>query len=304
MDTKEEYGTIYKIQNKVNGKIYIGQTTRTFKKRYNSNVFKNTHNDHLRRSIMKYGKNSFDIIERFDVAYSKEELNRKEEYYISKYRCCDIRYGYNKKTGGDNEKMSDEAVLKQISAQGNPIYCLTTKEGYLSSCIADSKYNKKIGDGLTRYRKYQTIYNGKVLIFVNPLTYYKTKVGVVCLTNNKFYSSMQEAEKKLNIKRGSIQKLFSKKINCIKNDIGIIFTFKLASEFYRKDKTNNKLNEINKLYTGNVKIQCIETGIIYNTGNDVYKKLKIKTSRVHKSCIDSISVRANTKSDFFTFKYI
>ena len=32
----EVYGVIYKITNKVNNKVYIGQTTRCFNKRYDS----------------------------------------------------------------------------------------------------------------------------------------------------------------------------------------------------------------------------------------------------------------------------
>lgn len=34
---KEVYGIIYMIKNKINGKIYFGQTKHTFEKRYNSN---------------------------------------------------------------------------------------------------------------------------------------------------------------------------------------------------------------------------------------------------------------------------
>ena len=33
---KEVYGIIYKIENLVNGKVYIGQTTRSFNKRYSA----------------------------------------------------------------------------------------------------------------------------------------------------------------------------------------------------------------------------------------------------------------------------
>ena len=40
----EVYGVIYKITNKINRKIYIGQTIEGFKKRYKNNLKKYTHN--------------------------------------------------------------------------------------------------------------------------------------------------------------------------------------------------------------------------------------------------------------------
>ena len=33
-ENKERYGIIYKIENTVNGKCYIGQTTKSFNRRY------------------------------------------------------------------------------------------------------------------------------------------------------------------------------------------------------------------------------------------------------------------------------
>lgn len=51
----EWYGYIYIITNTVNNKVYIGQTTIGFDKRYKGSI-KNTHNEHLKRAIEKYGK--------------------------------------------------------------------------------------------------------------------------------------------------------------------------------------------------------------------------------------------------------
>ena len=90
------YGIINKIRNKINNKIYIGQTKHSFKERYKNNLRKNTHNIELKNDIEKYGIDNFEIDEFFDIAYSKEELDKLEQLYIKSYNLLDSRYGYNK----------------------------------------------------------------------------------------------------------------------------------------------------------------------------------------------------------------
>lgn len=105
------YGIGYLIINTVNNKKYVGVTTRSFDVRYRGNIL-NTHNDHLRRSILKYGADKFTVIEKLFVAYSLDELNYKEDLYINLFRATDPRFGFNKKGGGINGKMSEETKKK------------------------------------------------------------------------------------------------------------------------------------------------------------------------------------------------
>ena len=72
------YGYIYLIRNKINNKLYIGQTINNFDKRYANNIILNTHNKHLKSSLEKYGIDNFIIIKEFDKASSKEELDLLE----------------------------------------------------------------------------------------------------------------------------------------------------------------------------------------------------------------------------------
>ena len=124
----EKYGIIYKIRNKINNKIYIGQTIRKFKKRYSGELEKRTHNEHLKRSIQKYGIENFEIDEEFDIAYSKEELDKLEDMYIKIYNCCDEKYGYNNKFGGVNGRFSEQTKQKlkenspHLSGENHPFY--------------------------------------------------------------------------------------------------------------------------------------------------------------------------------------
>ena len=107
------YGYIYKITNLVNGKVYIGQTTVGFDLRYRGTI-RNTHNSHLKRAIEKYGEENFEIEKEFDLAYSRQDLDELEVYYIEKFSSSNSEYGYNKTTGGEHYSPTQE-VKEKIS---------------------------------------------------------------------------------------------------------------------------------------------------------------------------------------------
>lgn len=114
------FGIIYKITNKINGKSYIGQTKhiRGFKGRYyhagKNNVERvyyyhkrmkelgSHYNDHLLKSMNKYGLEAFDVCEVLDTANNQEELDEKEIYYIQKYDS--FHNGYNANIGGNGNR--------------------------------------------------------------------------------------------------------------------------------------------------------------------------------------------------------
>ena len=104
---------IYKITNKINGKIYIGQTRQTLKARmkahFSSNM--NNNNTYIKRAINKYGKDNFLIIELCSYN-SLEQLNDAEEYFIEFYNCL-APNGYNLHGGGNSHLVSDVTRLKQ-----------------------------------------------------------------------------------------------------------------------------------------------------------------------------------------------
>jgi hypothetical protein len=108
------YGVIYKIQNNINNKVYIGQTTNDngFNGRYSYNLEENTHNEHLKNSILKYGIDNFNIDKEFDIANSQEELDEKEIYWIEYYNSTNPKFGYNKKEGGNGGLLSAESKIK------------------------------------------------------------------------------------------------------------------------------------------------------------------------------------------------
>lgn len=139
----EVYGIIYKITNKINGKVYIGQTTeeRGFNGRYNRKGvgverfykrhkgfkdYGHPYNRHLLESIEKYGVKSFEVIEVFDVAFSRKELDIKEKLWILIYNS--YKDGYNNNTGGEgnsgyegfkHENNPNHRSVVQLSLKGD-----------------------------------------------------------------------------------------------------------------------------------------------------------------------------------------
>lgn len=92
-------GYIYKITNKINNKMYIGQTITTIKERmykHYSNAKKATTG--IDFAIGKYGKENF-IVEEI-CSCPNEDLDDLEQFYIAKFDTYNT--GYNLTIGGQN----------------------------------------------------------------------------------------------------------------------------------------------------------------------------------------------------------
>uniref|UniRef100_A0A6M3XES6 GIY-YIG domain-containing protein n=2 Tax=viral metagenome TaxID=1070528 RepID=A0A6M3XES6_9ZZZZ len=100
---------IYKIQNRINGKIYIGQTTRSLKERIKEHLAPNNCTV-IHATLIKYGIENFDI-SIIDVTSNINKLNKLEIFYIKKYNCMSPN-GYNLTTGGKNYNCSEETKRK------------------------------------------------------------------------------------------------------------------------------------------------------------------------------------------------
>lgn len=90
---------IYKVTNKQNGKIYIGQTVKSLWQRWAQHCAPSSGCTALHNAIKKYGSDSF-MVEIIDRANSRNELDKKEMYYISFYDCIAPK-GYNLSEGGN-----------------------------------------------------------------------------------------------------------------------------------------------------------------------------------------------------------
>jgi group I intron endonuclease len=96
------YGYVYLILNRVNGKVYIGQTVKHIRDRWSlhKTFAKRGAKWHISRAIAKYGHDSFSIVI-LHQAFSREELNEMEIRAIESHNSMDPQYGYNMASGGD-----------------------------------------------------------------------------------------------------------------------------------------------------------------------------------------------------------
>ena len=87
---------IYKITNKLNGRVYIGQTVRTLEYRWKQHC-RAKDNTVFHKALRKYGPENF-TVEQIDIACTLDELNKKEKYWIEYYHS--VKDGYNMTEGG------------------------------------------------------------------------------------------------------------------------------------------------------------------------------------------------------------
>lgn len=111
---------IYKITNKINNKVYIGQSIRPIEQRFKRHINDALNNilyTHFARAIRKYGKDNF-ICEKIDEADNQNDLTLKEQYWIRYYNST--KDGYNEtdaisKCGGNTYALKTTDELNKIS---------------------------------------------------------------------------------------------------------------------------------------------------------------------------------------------
>ena len=111
-------GFIYKITNKLNNKVYIGQTIQKPIERFYKHCAKKCDkyilNMVIHKAIFKYGKDNFtfEVIEEVP----KQQLNEREEYWIKYYNS--YTDGYNSTKGGQKgnkpfKNIDNNAIIEQ-----------------------------------------------------------------------------------------------------------------------------------------------------------------------------------------------
>lgn len=115
------YGEIYFHHNEIDGKLYFGQALTS-----KTNNWRKRCREHFRR-LKSYSHPNIDLQQAFHetggafttgsmaVAYSKQELNDLETFYIRAFNTTDSLFGYNKTYGGDSGGVYTQAAKSNIS---------------------------------------------------------------------------------------------------------------------------------------------------------------------------------------------
>ena len=102
------------ITNCVNGKKYVGITSRSIKQRFNEH---RKTDSYIGRAIRKYGESNFSITQ-IDKSSNWEDLCEKEVNYIKEYNSFDN--GYNQTIGGDGVVLKEDKLIEKT--EENSIY--------------------------------------------------------------------------------------------------------------------------------------------------------------------------------------
>lgn len=164
-------GIIYKWENLINNKKYIGQTIRDLKVRINEHIKASKTPEYpLHYAILKYGVENFkiDIIEQITASSKKElidNLNILEIKYIKDYNCL-VPNGYNILAGGNNKSpigISHDLIISNIETAS----ILDTQTNIIYDNIITWLYSCK----LDPWTQWDLIKPGNRYQIINPESY-------------------------------------------------------------------------------------------------------------------------------------
>lgn len=139
---------IYKIENRVNGKIYIGQSLDIFQ-RWNQHylIAETAEIDDVFHYDLK--KNPKDFIFNIVEICEPEDLNQREEYYINRFNT--IESGYNTRSAPktvhkkkENDPPTHQEIIKKLEEIiGKPLFKEDKEELAIFFQFKDSRGNLK-----------------------------------------------------------------------------------------------------------------------------------------------------------------
>ena len=114
-------GFIYKITNKVNNKVYIGQTNRSLEIRWREHKSRAGchYTSHLYSAMDKYGTDNF-VFEGIEEA-TEELLDEREKFWISYYDSSNPQKGYNLTIGGQGKRNYSAEIIRNLWDEGKSV---------------------------------------------------------------------------------------------------------------------------------------------------------------------------------------
>ena len=179
-------GLIYSITCKVNGKRYVGQTTKNVAERWRGHLQESRTQSHrpLYRAINKYGAGMFSV-RVLEDNIEIDNLSARETYWIEQFDSYNS--GYNLTTGGEQSYTIREDVKEKISQTMSGV-CKSEEH---TSKMRDTLKRNNIGFTVTGDGKHQR----RKIKRIDPNT------GEVVI-----YESLTDAANKLNLKTGNLSR--------------------------------------------------------------------------------------------------
>lgn len=127
---------IYKIENLINSKVYIGQSLNITQrwKEHKYSLVNNVHiNEYLQRSWNKYGEEAFkfEIIEEC----AEDELTQREQYWIDYYGGLNSFNNYNLRDADKCGRLSNATIQKRSESRKGFKHSVETKQTMSKSHI-------------------------------------------------------------------------------------------------------------------------------------------------------------------------
>lgn len=217
---------IYKLSNKINDKIYIGQTKKTLKERAR-NGYGYQGCRHLYFAIQKYGWENF-YYTILAICFSEEQANIQEQYWIKYYDATNPEKGYNISAGGairnDNEetknkisnsvkKLWENSEYKKRQSEANKQSWTKEKRVQQRERLAFQRektdFQKKALEGSNKY--YDSLSQEQKNLLIEKRTVARRK-KVYCETTGEIFPSQAAACKKYGIDSGSLSKACNGKL--------------------------------------------------------------------------------------------
>ena len=216
MNIKNSY-CVYLHKNKINNKVYVGQTKQSPpERRWGNNGIGYSKQTYFYNAIQKYGWDNFEhIILKENLTL--EEADYWENYYINFYHSNDNKYGYNNRTGGHSFLMN-ENVKKKISQANKGKVCSEEtkkkiskanlgKSGWNKGCSLSKEHRQNIsksnkGKKFSQKHKENLSKSHSSLEYIEQL---RKSLGkkVLCIETGMIFNSYSEAAEWCGLKTGS-----------------------------------------------------------------------------------------------------
>lgn len=193
---------LYKHVNKINGKVYVGITSRSAEERWGNEGSKYKSSPYFYSAIKKYGWNNFEHII-MEENLTKEEASRKEQYYIKEYNAMNRNFGYNETSGGETPTMS-LAARKKLSESmkgnqnGKGVIFTEERKQKISKALKGKPFSeerkKKMSEAAKKRHVPCSEEKKKILSEAYP-----NKKQVYCLETDTVYSSIHECSRQTGV---------------------------------------------------------------------------------------------------------